>query len=110
MESPVSSPVASAHDVVLEGAYDQVEVTMYAAPWCTVCDRARGFLRERGVSLVEYNVDADARALKRLGKLAPAGALPTFQIAGETLIGFDPNRLDRHIDEVALGRYAARRD
>ena len=32
-------------------------VTMYGTPWCGDCRRAKQFLRERGVTVQEVNID-----------------------------------------------------
>lgn len=102
---PLAAPVP---DPALLAARAKVQVTMYAAPWCYICDRARRFLREAGVILVEHNVDGDAEALKRLAKLAPGGALPTFELGGEVVIGYNPASLGQRIDALAGLQLAAR--
>jgi glutaredoxin len=94
-------------DPRLVAARKQVRVTMYSAPWCFICDRARDFLVSREVDLVELDVDDDASAAKRLEQLNPAGSIPTFVIEGETTIGFHPWGLEDAVDRAAQAHYCA---
>jgi mycoredoxin len=38
------------------------EITMYSTSWCGDCRRAKQFLKERGISFHEINVDEDPDA------------------------------------------------
>ena len=38
------------------------EITMYGTTWCGDCRRAKQFLRERGVSFAEVNIDEEPDA------------------------------------------------
>jgi mycoredoxin len=38
------------------------EITMYSTSWCGDCRRAKQFLRERGVSFSEVNIDEEPDA------------------------------------------------
>lgn len=75
-------------------AYSGLEVTMYAAPWCYICDRTRDFLLARDVVLVERDVERDAKATQELAKINPQKTLPTLQIAGRVHVGFNPWELE----------------
>jgi len=131
--SAVTKPKAKAADAVLEEpasskrkrmrtvgkrivdprlieARKSVRVTMYSAPWCFICDRARSFLEAREVDLVDYNVDLDTDAEKRLGQLNPTGSIPTFIVDGNTIVGFHPWGLEDAIDRVAQENYCVQTD
>lgn len=82
-------------------ARKSVKVTMYSAPWCFICDRARSFLEAREVALTDYDVDVDVEAEKRLQQLNPSGSIPTFIVDGKTIVGFHPWGLEDLIDEAA---------
>jgi len=86
-------------------ARKSVRVTMYSAPWCFICDRARTFLEAREVDLDDYNVDVDADAAKRLEQLNPDGSIPTFIVDGKTIVGFHPWGLEDAIDAAAQEHY-----
>jgi len=38
------------------------DITVYSTSWCCDCRRAKSFLRERGISYREVNIDDDAAA------------------------------------------------
>jgi len=106
--APISSKRARARtigkkiiDPRLIEARKSVKVTMYSAPWCFICDRARNFLEAREVQLVDYDVDMDLEAEKRLQQLNPTGSIPTFIVDGKTIVGFHPWGLEDLIDEAA---------
>jgi glutaredoxin len=82
-------------------ARKSVKVTMYSAPWCFICDRARSFLEAREVELVDYDVDMNGDAERRLQQLNPTGSIPTFIVDGKTIVGFHPWGLEDSIDEAA---------
>jgi glutaredoxin len=85
-----------------------VAVTMYATPWCFICDRARDFLLARNVELTEYDVDRDREAERRLKKGNPSASLPTFEIAGRTHVGFNPWELEDALRSAAVPSQSAR--
>jgi glutaredoxin len=89
-------------------ATDPVAVTMYSAPWCFICDRAREFLLARDVALTDINIERDRAGQKRLHEINPTLSLPTFEIEGRTRIGFNPWQLQDEIRDAARQRYSAR--
>jgi glutaredoxin 3 len=38
------------------------EVTMYTTDWCPYCDRAKGLLEKKGVTVLEINIEHQAGA------------------------------------------------
>jgi len=85
----------------------RVRVTMYSAPWCFICDRARSFLDAREVDLVDYDVDVDTAAERRLQQINNTGSIPTFVVDGKTIVGFHPWGLEDAIDAVAQRHYCS---
>ncbi|MCZ7679321.1 MAG: glutaredoxin family protein [Sandaracinaceae bacterium] len=85
----------------LRAARRRVRITMYSTSWCGYCRRARAYMDAEGIAYVEHDVEADARAAQRLRSLNPRGSVPTFEIDGETRIGFSPRNLEIAIDEAA---------
>lgn len=110
---PIKRPRTVGKKIVdprLVEARKQVRITMYSAPWCFICDRARDFLLSREVDLVEHDVDLEPSASKTLAQLNPAGSIPTFVIEGETIVGFHPWGLEDAIDQAAQARFCADND
>ena len=92
----------------LREALAKVKVTMYATSWCYVCDRANDMLAGREVPVQILDIEADDAARRRLLRLNPSGTVPTFQVEGQTIVGFDPWILQEAVDEAA-GRHLAQR-
>lgn len=88
-----------------QAALRSLHVVMYATRWCPFCAKAREHMRRLGIGYTERDIDQDAVASARHRELNPAGSLPTFDIEGETLIGFDPSTFDAALDR-ALARSA----
>ncbi len=110
---PVKRPRTVGKKIIdprLVEARKQVRITMYSAPWCFICDRARDFLVSREVNLVEHDVDLEPSASKALAQLNPAGSIPTFVIEGETIVGFHPWGLEDAIDQAAQAHFCADND
>ncbi len=103
---PDPNPLSASQRLAALGP--KVDVTMYSAPWCSICARARDFLNARNVSLTEYDIDRDSAASQRLGKLNPARSVPTFELAGKTYVGFNPWDLEDALRAVREQRYSAR--
>ncbi len=85
----------------LLAARRRVSITMYSTSWCGVCRSARAYMDAEGIAYVDHDVEADARAARRLRSLNPRGSVPTFDIDGETHIGFSPRSFRIWIDEAA---------
>jgi len=104
--------------VLLSGCSEKVEtktipvvsdptIYMYATDWCGYCAKARAYFDERGIEYIEYDIDKDADAKQRhtnLGKIATGKqervGVPLFVIDTEILLGFEPSKLGRVIDEL----------
>ena len=87
---------------------EPVDVVMYSAPWCSICDRSRDYLLARNVTLTERDIDRDQAAARKLKKIDPSLPLPSFEIGGKSFVGFNPWQLEDAIREASLQRYSAR--
>jgi glutaredoxin len=90
----------------LANARELVDVTVYYTSWCPACRAARSYLSERGIRFVEHDVENDPRAKSRQKLLNPRGSIPTIDIEGQVLVGFDPTKIERAIDHAARQRLA----
>ncbi len=77
-------------------AADGAGVVMYASTWCPDCQRAREWFRKKRADFREIDIYADeeAAALVR-GWAGGKMIVPTFDVGGEILVGFEPRRLAR---------------
>ncbi len=79
--------------LTLEAASETVSIEMYSAAWCSACSRAKAWMREQNISYHEIDVDQRSGAMGQLAVLNPRRTLPTFDVQGEVLVGFQPDRL-----------------
>ena len=93
----------------LDAARSGVKVTIYYTERCTRCAEARAFLRAQGIRAVERDIDKDARARARHRALSRKGGLPTLEIDGKVLMGFQEERVSKAIDKAANARLARKR-
>jgi glutaredoxin len=80
-------------DVSLATASETVSIEMYSAAWCTACSRAKAWMREQNISYHEIDVDQRSGAMGQLAVLNPRRTLPTFDVQGQVLVGFEPDAL-----------------
>jgi len=90
----------------LANARELVDITVYYTSWCPACRKARGYLSERGIRFTEHDVEKDSRASSRQKLLNPRGSIPTIDIEGQVLVGFNPSKIERAIDHAARQRLA----
>jgi glutaredoxin len=106
----IAAPETQARPVQHEvsgAARASVNVTMYAAPWCYICDRARDFMGARDVGFKEIDIERDPAGARRLAKLNQTMTVPTFEIEGRAYVGFNPWDLEDAIRDAALQHVAA---
>jgi len=75
-----------------------MSVKIYTTPTCGYCSMAKSYLRERGVSFTEYNVDADQRKAEELAHKTGQYGVPVLDINGSLIIGFNKDRIDRLLE------------
>ncbi len=93
------------------GARAHVGVRLYTTRWCPHCERARRWLRSRGIPYEELDVEASARAAAQHRALDPNRTVPVIAIeGGGVMVGFVPDELRRRIDRAAHARCAAQPD
>jgi len=96
--SPVRVPAPSAEPASsvrvpskreLQAALQATPVSMLSASWCPHCQRARRFFRANGLSIVDRDIDTDARAAAELVQRTGRKAVPLIDVDGRVLQGFD---------------------
>jgi glutaredoxin len=80
-------------EVSLAAASETVSIEMYSAAWCSACSRAKAWMREQNISYHEIDVDQRSGAMGQLAVLNPRRTLPTFDVQGQVLVGFEPGAL-----------------
>jgi len=69
------------------------EIILYSADWCGACRSAKQYMDAQGIDYVERNVDEDRWKQEMFAK-AGQGGIPVFDIDGQILRGFSPQRLN----------------
>lgn len=69
-------------------------VTIYTSNTWPHCVTAKEYLSGKGVNYIEKNVQTDPAARRELIKMGFMG-VPVIIVDGETIVGFDKNRLDQ---------------
>ncbi len=103
-QAPVVAAAVPDGPITLAAASEGVSIEMYSATWCSACANARRWLGQQGITYHEIDVDTRADAMGQLAVLNPRRTLPTFDIDGDVVIGFDSTRLASTI-EVAARRH-----
>jgi len=88
----------------LSDARGRVKIQVYRTERCQNCIEAHGYLVAHGIQAVEHDIDKDPRARARYRRLNPKGSLPTMEVDGQVLAGFDAQRLERSLDRAAHAR------
>ena len=69
------------------------EVVLYTSNTCSHCHTAKEYFLEKGVQVIEKNVQEDPAARKELMKKGIM-AVPVIVIDGETIVGFDKGKIE----------------
>ena len=79
-------------------------VTIYSTPWCAFCRTEKQWLESLGVSFAAKDIEEDEGAkdelLDKLG--GQFQGVPTTDIAGEIIIGFDRPKLQAALQKAGL--------
>ena len=66
----------------------KAHILVYTTGWCPVCKRAKAWMDAKGLSYDDRNVEASAEDARTLRRLNPRASIPTFDVDGQTMIGF----------------------
>lgn len=70
-------------------------VLVLTTPTCPWCQRAKSYLRSRGVAFREVDVARDPKAADDLVRRTGRVGVPVIEIDGRPVIGFDQAQIDR---------------
>jgi glutaredoxin len=68
-------------------------ITLYSAPGCPHCRRARDYLQLKGLRFLELDVQRNPRGRKEFARLGARG-VPVLVIGEVRVDGFDRRRID----------------
>jgi glutaredoxin 3 len=74
------------------------DVIIYTTSWCPACTRTRNYLKSRGITYIEKDVEHDKSHLtEMLSKSGGARGVPVIDIHGKILRGFNQAAIDREL-------------
>ncbi len=68
-------------------------VIVYSSDSCGYCQKAKAFLREKGVNFIEKKVDNDPSAQAEMRAMKAQG-VPVIKVDDEIIMGFNQQRLE----------------
>lgn len=74
-------------------------VVLFTQPGCPPCHVLKLFLVEKGVEFEERDISLDPAAMRDLTEKYGSHSTPTLVIGEEVMIGFNPEQLDKILDE-----------
>jgi glutaredoxin len=80
-------------------AADAGAVEIYLTQGCPHCRRAKEWLRRNGIPFVEFDLEEDAAAARWVQRNTGATAVPVFRIGKRILQGFNPEALQRAVEQ-----------
>jgi glutaredoxin len=91
------APAASADEPAPDGPAAAAEptVVLYMTSWCHYCRLTTAYLRNKGVSFVEKDIEADRDALNDYRDAGGGGGVPMVVIGETSIMGYDTGAIDR---------------
>jgi len=94
----------------IRAAVRQIPVSFYITSTCPVCASARAFLLANDISFVEKDIDENPASRAELLSMNPSGSVPTFNVDGRIVVGFDQAQLARLIASNVESRLGVKLD
>jgi len=69
-------------------------VIVFSTPTCPWCNRAKSYLRGRGIQFRDVDVSRDPAAARDLVRRTGQMGVPVIEIDGRPIVGFDQARID----------------
>jgi glutaredoxin len=87
----------------------KIVAIIYGAEWCKPCHDAKRYLEQRGVTVIDKDIEESALANREMqGKLQRAGlggaSIPVIDVMGQMLVGFSPRALDRAVETARAAK------
>jgi len=77
-------------------SYSGASVTIYTTSWCGICKAAKAYMRQKGVSYIEKDIEKDSGAkAEAAAKTGGVTSVPIIDVNGQIMVGFEKAALDR---------------
>ncbi len=81
------------------------QVTIYSTSWCGFCHSLEQYLEKKGVRFVTKDIEKDEAAyhelMDKIGGRDNFRGVPTSDVNGEIILGFDRPGIDAALDKKA---------
>lgn len=74
-------------------------IKIYSQPTCPACNELKEYLKNRGVSFVDYDIISDYNALEEMLHVHKVRVTPLIIIGDKKLVGFDVEELEKLLAE-----------
>ena len=101
-ESAPSTAPGDAPNTPKKASASGISATIYGASWCKPCHDTAKYLKQKGVTVVDKDIDenpvAAAEMRQKLERAGRSGSsIPVIDLMGQILVGFSPMALDQAI-------------
>jgi len=76
----------------------QKRVIIFTTPSCPHCNRAKQYLRQRGIHFRDVDVSRDAAAARDMVRRSGQHGVPVLDIGGRIVVGFDRPKIDQLLE------------
>ncbi len=97
---PTAAPAIAAADAGLR----DLHVVIYSASWCDACQEAKAWMTAHRIAFEERDINASREYLQELRLLSPSLSIPTFDIDGDVMVGFNRQQLAIMVRRAVLRR------
>lgn len=73
------------------------DIVVYTQSGCSACKSTKDYLNAKGVAFEDRDITEDETALRELTEKYKSRSTPTIVIGDDVIIGFDKEKLDKHI-------------
>lgn len=70
-------------------------VKVYSIPDCPWCQKAKDYLKKRGINYMDLNVQENIEARNEMLRLSKQQGVPVINIDGNIIVGFDKPQIDK---------------
>ena len=69
-------------------------IKVYSTDSCPWCEKAKQYLKSKGIDYIEVNVGEDMEGREEMIKLSNQTGVPVININGVIIVGFDKSAID----------------
>jgi glutaredoxin len=92
--------------IVGDAGPSDLHVIIYTASWCDVCKPAEAWMVRSHIPYEERDITASVEYAQELRWISPSVEVPTFDVDGNVLVGFNPRQILVMVKRAALKRAA----